>query len=355
MRTSTMASNSELITHYSKNPVIVSLSDLEKEKCDQMLPLAFGPESLGIIIIKDLPERFTELRSKVLESASQLAHLPDAILDQLESPESSWLIGWSKGRETLNDGVFDESKGSFYANCSFYVDPELEGPPEEEVKGKYEQYKGYTTPSIWPSEQDLPNFKSQLKELCGMMINIAVAVAKGCDRLFGGKLEGYKTGYLEHIVSTSTTTKARLLHYFPSEQDHLKAQKKDSWCGEHVDHSSLTALTSAMFLDDTKYPQLVELDKSPDPEAGLYIKNRKGEIIKVSIPRDSLAFQTGSALQEATDGNFKAVPHFVKGCDREGICRNTLAVFCQPSLHEEVGKNYKDFADYASEIVRRHH
>lgn len=37
---------------------------------------AFGPSSLGIIIIKDLPSKFVELRHKLLSYASYLANLP---------------------------------------------------------------------------------------------------------------------------------------------------------------------------------------------------------------------------------------------------------------------------------------
>lgn len=39
--------------------------------------------------------------------------------------------------------------------------------------------------------------------------------------------------------------------------------------------------------------ELPELSSAPDPDAGLYIKDRKGGIVKVGIPRDCLAFQTG--------------------------------------------------------------
>ena len=37
---------------------------------------AFGPSSLGIMIVKDLPSRFVELRHKLLSYASYLANLP---------------------------------------------------------------------------------------------------------------------------------------------------------------------------------------------------------------------------------------------------------------------------------------
>jgi len=44
----------------------VPLSNLEE---------AFGPESLGIIVVKDLPPRFVELRQRVLSYSSYLGNL----------------------------------------------------------------------------------------------------------------------------------------------------------------------------------------------------------------------------------------------------------------------------------------
>jgi isopenicillin N synthase-like dioxygenase len=100
---------------------------------------------------------------------------------------------------------------------------------------------------------------------------------------------------------------------------------------------------------------LRELGTSPDPKAGLYIQSRTGQVVKVNIPRDCLAFQTGEALQLITKGKFRAVPHFVKGAraDRgKRIARNTLAVFTQPNLEEEVEAG-KSFAEFAREVVAR--
>lgn len=197
-------------------------------------------------------------------------------------------------------------------------------------------------------------------------------MARACDRYAAVNIEGYKAGYLEHVVKTSLTTKARLLHYFPTESTSATtaaeaAEEKgegedDDWCATHVDHGCLTGLTSAMFVDESiispsgssKTAPLSELPSSPDPKAGLYIRSRTGEIVKVNIPKDCLAFQTGEALELITQGRFRAVPHFVKGAATTSgkIARNTLAVFTQPNLGEEVQKG-KTFADFAREVVER--
>lgn len=149
------------------------------------------------------------------------------------------------------------------------------------------------------------------------------------------------------MVKTSTTTKARLLHYFPpppSAAGTVEGEEDlDSWCGTHIDHGCLTGLTSAMYVDEGAQAldiskngvDLQELGAAPDPDAGLYIKDRHGGIVKVGIPRDCLAFQTGETLEVITKGRFKAVPHFVRGCRESkasGVARNTIAVFTRGFL-----------------------
>lgn len=166
------------------------------------------------------------------------------------------------------------------------------------------------------------------------------------------------------------STKARLLHYFPNQHSETDTSSEasgdeDDWCATHLDHGCLTGLTSAMFVDEAAHtPQtgasfapLKELDRSPDPKAGLYIHSRTGAVTKVSIPRDCLGFQTGEALEIITRGKFKAVPHFVRGAGPGiggKVARNTLAVFTQPNLWEKVDER-RDFAAFAKEIVEKNH
>ncbi|GMF68929.1 unnamed protein product [Aspergillus oryzae] len=263
--------------------------------------------------------------------------LKDLINESLTSPSAKYLVGWSCGKETLRSGHFDTLKGSYYVNCAFYQDPTLQGAPAD-------------------------NFP----DLSELVIDTAALVARACDRYATENIEGYKSGYLEHVVRTSLTTKARLLHYFPAEagvgerDGEGEGEGDDDWCATHLDHGCLTGLTSAMFVDEVASPpgqggELVELGASPDPKAGLYIQSRTGKVVKVNIPRDCLAFQTGEALQLITRGKFRAVPHFVKGAKPSAgkrIARNTLAVFTQPNLEEEV-ESGKSFAEFAREVVAR--
>lgn len=52
--------------------LISFLASVSFEKLEE----AFGPSSLGILIVKDLPPQFMELRHRLLSFASYLANLP---------------------------------------------------------------------------------------------------------------------------------------------------------------------------------------------------------------------------------------------------------------------------------------
>jgi hypothetical protein len=64
----------------SQKQEAISVS-LEQLKTDSVpfdaLEAAFGPSSLGILIVKDLPSEFPELRRNLLSYASYLANLPN--------------------------------------------------------------------------------------------------------------------------------------------------------------------------------------------------------------------------------------------------------------------------------------
>lgn len=350
-----------------------------------------------------MPRDFPALRARVLSYASYLGNLPSATLAQLENPAAKYLTGWSLGKETLaRSGRPDTLKGSFYANCAFYVDPALDcAVPTAEFSP--ENFPEYLSPNVWPPDDVLPGFRTALEDLCRLIIDVAVLVARACDRYAAQELGPvvYPPAYLERIVRSSSTTKARLLHYFPEveangqEKDASSAaedEDDDDWCAVHLDHGCLTGLTSAMFVDESAVevsvpslgsdkttadknspaalPTLAELPASPDPAAGLYIRSRSGETVQVRIPRDALAFQTGEALERITAGRFRAVPHFVRSARaknfvgnentpigagrRPRIARNTLAVFTQPNLGEEVDlEQHITFGEFARGIVAK--
>lgn len=281
--------------------------------------------------------------------------------ENLENSQSSYLVGWSRGKETLKDGRYDTLKGSYYANP--VQNPELHQMAVE----KFPNLPEYNAENIWPSNDVLPGFENAFQSLCTFIVDTAALVARACDRYAVKNVPQYQQGYLEHVVKSSISTKARLLHYYaPTANQGEGEGSPDDWCATHLDHGCLTGLTSAMFIDEAANPPhlsssefspLPELSSPPDPAAGLYIHSRSGKVAKVNIPKDCLAFQTGEALEVITKGKFRAVPHFVKGAapGKGGqVARNTLAVFTQPNLWEMVDEK-RDFAAFAKEIVERNH
>lgn len=280
------------------------------------------------------------------------------------------------GKEILKAGQYDTLKGSYYINCAFYQSPGLQAAPADD---QFPNFPEYTAPNIWPPESLLPGFEAAVTDLCTLIIETAILVARACDLYASAHIEEYESGYLERVVKTSVTTKARLLHYFPPEPSSKpetrsgageQADDEDSWCATHLDHGCLTGLTSSIFINEIlplpalipnqPPPTLSALSSPPDPLAGLYIRSRTGATSKVNIPPDCLAFQTGEALEVITQGKFRAVPHFVRGprlVNHGGmrVVRNTLAVFTQPNLGEMVDtREGVTFGEFARRVVERH-
>ena len=349
-----------------------SLKDLTKGTLPfSALEEAFGESSLGILVVNDLPARYLVLREKLLSYSSYLAQLPEADLDALTDEASHYEIGWSHGKEALKDGQYDTMKGSYYVDCQsfFLTHPVAPVPGKPATRG--------AGINLWPPETDLPGFRATFEELCTLLMEIGVLVARAIDLYATKHIPHYQHGYLEHVVRTSHTPKARLLHYFPSAEAPSQSSSPstkspntsdsgdDSWCATHMDDGCLTALTSALYIDEScplppltagSFPSLPILPTSPDPKAGLYIHSRSNKVVKVDIPSDCLAFQTGEALQMITDGMFKAVPHFVRGPSGSSkVARNTLALFMQPNIDEVIDKEKgTTYGQFVEMIVKRH-
>jgi hypothetical protein len=104
------------------------------------------------------------------------------------------------------------------------------------------------------------------------------------------------------LLLQSQTMKAHLLHYVaPSSDSPSVADDNDtidSWCSFHKDHSMLTGLCSAMYLahfDDAE-PLKILQNQDTTSGSGLYICTRGGDLHKVHIPTDYLAFQIGGFI-----------------------------------------------------------
>ncbi|KAI0768592.1 Clavaminate synthase-like protein [Trametes elegans] len=313
---------------------------------------AFGskPDSLGIIVVRDLPSTYLPARERLLKLAYQFSHLDPKVRERYADPKSRYSFGWSHGKEIMN-GKPDTMKGSYYAN------PILDEPNvSPTLRAAYPEYYGK---NIWPSDTpEVQEFEQAFKNLGRFVFQVGCQLATACQP-FASSYFTDSSLSLADLISTSQTVKARLLHYFPpSPENPLPAEDEavDSWCGFHLDHSLLTGLCSALYLrqEPAGEPTVVQ---SPSPSSGLYIRTRGGALTKVSIPADCLAFQTGEALELATAGRLRATPHCVRvgaAPDAERISRETFALFMQPDVDRRLSAT-EDFGQFSKRVFDEHY
>ncbi|KAG8890797.1 hypothetical protein FRB98_004842 [Tulasnella sp. 332] len=333
----------------SQGEVIISYADLvsRPETLAPAIEKAFGsdPECLGLLIVTDLPADYKLKRRRLLLLAERFGRLPQGTQDKYVDEGSKYCFGWSHGREIMN-GKPDTMKGSFYAN-PIVDDPKV---PEELKR----QFPEYYRSNIWPeaNEKGVEEFEDAFKDLGKFIFKVGSS-----SHLSDQSIS------LASLLSTSQTTKARLLHYYPPKKPDDGAPSLSEWCGTHLDNSMLTGLCSAMYLKhQTSFPpspsDVVEEVPSPSPDAGLYIHTRGGEVKKASIPPDALAFQTGEALELCTAGRLRATPHLVSpgswtaGADE--ISRETFALFMQPDTSQVLSEE-ETFGSFSKRIFSKHY
>ncbi|CAN4085031.1 unnamed protein product [Withania somnifera] len=98
-------------------------------------------------------------------------------------------------------------------------------------------------------------------------------------------------------------------------------------------HCDRYGLTCGMFSKDA-----VEI-LCPDSSAGLYIKTRTGQIVKVEYGVDELAYQIGETTEILSGGRLCATPHCVRaprGDAASGVDRTTFALFMQPDWDQKL-------------------
>ncbi|KIL71833.1 hypothetical protein M378DRAFT_64783 [Amanita muscaria Koide BX008] len=335
---------------------------------------AFGshPESLGIILVRDLPPDYVTYRERLLKLAHKFAKLSPEVQEKYADPSSRYRqvymglrsssltclyfpyplsFGWSHGKEIMN-GKPDTLKGSYYAN------PLVDKPTVS--KEEIEAYPEYYGKNIWPErdEKGIEGFEEAFKDLGRFVFNVGLQVAAACQPFALPHLNDSRLS-LPMLIGTSQTTKARLLHYFPPTPSSRTADEEepiDSWCGFHLDHSMLTGLCSAIFLKENAgdEPSIVP---PPSSTSGLYIRTRGGKLTKVSIPHNCLAFQTGEALSLATGGRLQATPHCVRvGSDgsSQEVSRETFALFMQPNTDQLLTPS-QSFGQFSKQVFDEHY
>ncbi|XP_043726342.1 uncharacterized protein LOC122672901 [Telopea speciosissima] len=307
--------------------VKISYSELKDKNADLSTKIedGFGPNGLGILSVSQVPG-FTSLRKNLLNLSPRLARLTEEVKKELEDPDSRYNFGWSHGKEKLESGKPDMLKGSFYAN------PVLDTPTAE--ASLIQRYASYCRPNIWPGNA-LPELEVAFKSLGKLMLDVGLMLAYHCDQYVSRRMTMYDSKGLEQILLRSRCHKGRLLYYFPAEKRNCTQDggSMSSWCGWHTDHGSLTGLTCGMFMRDA-----IEIP-CPDSAAGLYIKTRTDQIVKVVFGEDEIAYQIGETTEILSSGCLCATPHCVrapKGEKAFGVDRSTFALFMQPDWDENL-------------------
>ncbi|CCM01612.1 uncharacterized protein FIBRA_03673 [Fibroporia radiculosa] len=351
----TVAQHVEPITLTTEGAVSISYPTLVKfpYALTPAIDKAFGshPDSLGIIVVRDLPSNFASARERLLKLAYQFANLDSETRERYADPNSKYSFGWSHGKEVMN-GRPDTLKGSYYAN------PIIDTPSVSATQR--DSYPEYYGSNIWPSNntKGIEGFEEAFKDLGRLIFGIGCELATACQPFASSHLVDTSVS-LADLIKSSQTTKARLLHYFPpSTESIIPAEDEpiDSWCGFHLDHSLLTGLCSAMFLRPGAHGE-PEGVQSPSPTSGLYIRTRGGALTKVAIPPDCLAFQTGEALELATSGSLRATPHCVRvgvGAGMADVSRETFALFMQPNTDQRIAVG-ETFGQFSKRVFERHY
>ncbi|KAL5572707.1 hypothetical protein UlMin_022304 [Ulmus minor] len=317
--------------------VTISYSELKNRDTDLSAKIeeGLGPSGLGILSVTDVPE-FPSLRRKLLHLAPRLANLPEDVKKKLEDPDSRYNFGWSHGKEKLESGKPDMLKGSYYAN------PLLDTPTTE--ASLIQRYPSYCGSNIWP-DSALPELEVAFKALGKLIFDVGLLVAHHCDQYVSKVMKMGEDEGLENILLRSRCHKGRLLYYFLTNQSNDN-NSMSSWCGWHTDHGSLTGLTCGMFVREA-----IEIP-CPDKAAGLYIRTRTDQIVKVVFGEDEIAYQIGETTEILSRGYLCATPHCVqapKGEEASGLERSTFALFMQPDWEEKL--NFPEEVHIHKELI----
>ncbi|RLN00325.1 hypothetical protein C2845_PM06G01650 [Panicum miliaceum] len=156
--------------------------------------------------------------------------------------------------------------------------PTVANLPEEVKRGLEDpnsRFPSYCRPNIWPTG-DLPELETAFKDLGKLMLEVGLMLAHHCD------------------------------HY---------------------------GLTCGLFVRKS-----VEIP-CPDSGAGLHIRSRDNQVVKVTFEDDELAYMTGETAEILSRGHLRATPHCVKAPSSEDaslVDRSTFALFVQPNWDEKI-------------------
>jgi len=284
------------------------------------------------------------LRQELLPLASALEQLPEAAKDAIAERGTRNVNNYSRGVDGHRSG--------------FYFHPYTDEPRECLPAGVDAEPTFYAR-NLWPDEA-LPELKACARAEAPFLVEVGRKLAAAIDRRCAAAHQGYEAGCLSALIRApeDCNHKCRLILYHEYDTDEQRIAAKGMWAAPHKDTCLLTCLVPGIFLST----EGKRLQECPDPEVGLYVRDRRGTIAQITSPANAgecLFFQVGEALQITSGGLYHATEHCVRGPPHasSGYCRASLAVFLQPHAHEELtlpkGVTLRDVANRTSDGLFR--
>jgi len=314
---------------------------------DVVLDSAFGADGLGLICLtggEDFQDMVRRIRAELLPLALTLERLPESDKDTIAERGTRNVNNYSSGIDGARSGLYFHPVTDTPGDClPDGIDPE----------------PTFYTPNLWP-DNGLPELRERARAAMPALVEAGRQLALAVDRRCQAAFEGYRPGTLASLVGApeACNHKCRLICYHEYSSEEQRAKNKGMWAPPHKDTCLLTALVPGIFLDR----EGEKIGPCPDPEVGLYVRDRRGAIAQISPPLgagECLFFQVGEALQIVSGGLYHATEHCVRGppAAQAGYYRSSLAVFFQPHAHEELrapqGVSFSDIAARTSDGLFR--
>jgi len=202
-----MTSTDDGVVSISYTDLVAACAD-KKSNINDLIERAFSSSGLGIVAVTDVPN-LPEMRLKLLPLAHKLASLPPNQLEKVTIAASGYQVGWSHGREKLED-KYDYSKGSFYANpltedlAQSMLDRRKEDgdnsealkwdesltKTEEEVHVLAKSCPAFFASNVWPTE-DIPELESAFKDVAQLVHQVGIMLAHCCDSFVAANVSNY--------------------------------------------------------------------------------------------------------------------------------------------------------------------
>mmetsp|Transcript_971 Transcript_971/g.3905 ORF Transcript_971/g.3905 Transcript_971/m.3905 type:complete len:387 (-) Transcript_971:86-1246(-) len=330
------------------------------DELDSLLDAAFDASGLGLLCLtggEEFQDEVRRIRRELLPLAPALSNLPeDSLADIAERPGSRNVNGYSRGVDGHRSG--------------FYFHPASDDPGASLPAG-VEPEATFYAPNRWP-DGPLPELRQRARAAAPFLVEVGRELAVALDRRLSSPTSPpssassaaapaqIEPGALAALVGevNSCNHKCRLICYHEYEREEQRTEAKGMWAAPHKDTGLFTILVPGVFFDS----EGERLDACPDPEVGLYVRDRQGAICRIAAPSDAgecLFFQLGEAMQIVSGGFYHATEHCVRGPPRclAGYTRASLAVFFQPHAHEDLplppGTAFQDVASRAHDGMFR--